>query len=111
MRTRSHIRCVSALRAAFTLLELTTALGISTILMVGIASAISIALQANQMPDLVRDTLDASDVIADIADEARYAIYITERSDKVLQFAVPDMDEDGIDDVIRYEWSGTIGDH
>lgn len=97
-------------RAAFTLIETVAATGIAGILLTGLASAVLVSLRANQMPDYVRNTLDASDVLADMADEARYAIYISERSDKLLQFTVPDMDEDGLDDVIRYEWSGTPGD-
>lgn len=97
-------------KSAFTLLELVVALGISMFLLAGLSSAVLMSLRANQMPDDIRSTLDASDVLSDIADEARYAIYITERSDRVLQFAVPDMNEDGLDDVIRYEWSGVAGD-
>lgn len=85
-------------------------LGISSILLAGLGSAVLVSLRANQVPDDIRNTLDASSVLADIADEARYAIFITEGTDHVLQIAVPDMNEDSLDDIIRYEWSGVAGD-
>jgi len=109
-QTNRVCRASTHQRSAFTLLELVAAIGISSILLVGLGSALTVVLRANQMPDVIRDRLDGSDALADMADEARYAIHVTERSDTVFQFAVPDMDEDGLDDVIRYEWSGLPGD-
>ena len=69
-----------------------------------------IATQIVYAPSQTKDMLDASQYASEVIDELRYAIYITEHTDKSVEFAVADRNNDGKPEVIRYEWSGTAGD-
>ena len=97
-------------RKAYTMVELMVSIAASSILMVGMASTMYISFRMVDPDTSVNAVLDASDTTLTLTDELRYAIFITERSDTMIQFVVPDQTGDSINDVIRYEWSGTEGD-
>lgn len=97
-------------RRGLSLLELVAAMATSAVLMVGMASVILIAGHGADLTGPTADTIHASEVAHELMDEIRYAIFVTERSDNMIQFAVADRDGDGQAEVIRYEWSGTPGD-
>jgi len=97
-------------RRGHTLIELIVATAISTILVAGLGSSMYIASRVATVTLPAACTLKASDVSLRIGEELRYAVYIIERSDRSIEFAVDDVNGDGETDVIRYEWSGTPGD-
>jgi hypothetical protein len=99
-----------AQRPGHTLVELVVALGASLVLCVGLASALYVAAGANSHSGTTARTLKASQASFELGEELRYAIFVTERSEWTIEFAVADIDGDGQEDVIRYEWSGTPGD-
>jgi len=82
----------------------------SAILIVGLGSVILIATRGSDLTGPTSDTIRASELAHELMDEIRYAIFITDRSANMIQFAVADRDADGEPEVIRYEWSGTPGD-
>ena len=97
-------------RKAYTMVELMVSIAASSMLMVGMASTMYISFRMVDPDTSVDVVLDASETTLTLTDELRYAIYITERSTTMIQFVVPDRTGDSINDVIRYEWSGTAGD-
>lgn len=97
-------------RRAFTLVELVLALGISSVLMVSVASAVVIAARA--LPDSKRGgqpTQREAAALRVLAREASYALTVTERTATALTFTVADRNGDGQPETIRYAWSSTSG--
>ena len=94
-----------------TLIELVVGMAIASILMIAISSAMLLASRAlPSKTSLASQTLDATRALDLALDELRFATYISQRSDKLVQFAIPDRTGDGRPEVIKYEWSGTPGD-
>ncbi|OHB66543.1 MAG: hypothetical protein A2V70_05320 [Planctomycetes bacterium RBG_13_63_9] len=113
-KVRNHAKCTRVPRVGgrrgYTLAELAVSLGATSVLMVGLASTLYIAGRMMTPPASVQTVLDASKAAYDLTNELQYAVYISQRSSTMIQFAVADCDNDGETDVIRYEWSGTPGD-
>lgn len=97
-------------RRAHTFIELVAALVASAMLLAGLGSVMFIARQIAYVPSSSAHRLEASGLIRDLADDLRLATFITERSQRVLEFVVADRNDDGTEEHIRYEWSGTPGD-
>lgn len=97
-------------REAYTLIELAISMAAGSLLLVGMTSSIYLAGRAVNPPGSMKDVQTASEVVRDLTDTVRNAVFITSRSDRMIQFAVADMTGDGQPDVIRYEWSGVVGD-
>ncbi len=98
-------------RPAFTLVELMVAMAIVSIIMVAIGSTVLIAASAVPNGDSsAEETIEISRVVNGIVDELRAAIHITERSKTAVTFTIADRTGDSIPEVIRYAWSGTVGD-
>lgn len=96
---------------AFTLVELVVALAVMAIIMTGLGSAVLIASHA--LPDdqnRATAITDAAAVADQIVEELRSALWIRQRSGKMIFFSVPDRDGDGNSERIRYSWSGNAGD-
>ncbi len=97
-------------RNAFTLVEMMAALTVLSILVVGVGSTLVIASRAvddgtavnSQIPQ-ARDIGDV--IIADLND----ALTITEHTAEAIAFTVPDRDDDGEVESIRYAWDGKLG--
>lgn len=98
-------------RRAFTLLELIVALLASSMLLVGLASALFITMQATQ-PDLGghESCYQTSEAVVELASELRFAQTFSERTDTSVEFTVADRTGDTNADTIRWEWSGIAGD-
>lgn len=96
-------------RAAYTLVELAVSITAGSLLLAGMMSSMYLAGRAVNPPGPMRDIQAASEVIRDFTDAVRNAVFITARSDRMIQFSVTDMTGDGQTDVVRYEWSGTAG--
>ena len=103
-RNLAHRQC------GHTLLELMVAMAASVVLLAGIASTVFVVSRGAEFAGPTADTIKASKVVHNLTDEIRYAIFITNRSERMIQFAVADRDGDDQPDVICYEWSGTPGD-
>ncbi len=95
----------------FTLVEMTIAITITSILLVAIGSTIILASHA--LPDRDSPATLASNaaVLTDqLTSELQSAIFITERTDSAITFTVADRDGDGNVEKLRYAWSGAAGD-
>ena len=97
-------------RNAFTLLELIVSLASSIVLVAGLAASLSISSQALEGSSNARQSLAASTVLRDMMADIGEAKSITERTTKAITFKVPDRDDDDVPEVIRYAWSGVVGD-
>ncbi len=101
----------SSNRRGFSLLELVTALAISATL-VG-AMAVLIATSASAMERGVDGSaLDraAGRALADLEIDLSEATRVFEQTPTSIWFEVPDRDEDGVPEHVRYTWSGVPGD-
>ena len=98
-------------RRAFTLIEVTVASAILSIIVVGLSSAIVLATKAlPSMTSPAQHALKAADVSQQIMGELRYASSISESSTHRLAFVVPDRNGDSLPDTISYTWSAASGD-
>ena len=98
-------------RAAFTLLELTVSLSITSILLVAVGSAIVLAAKAiPNAQDQTNVFLTSGKATDDLVSELQFALGFTQRTANTVEFTVADRDGDTVDETIRYEWSGTAGD-
>ncbi|MFQ5730799.1 MAG: type II secretion system protein J [Planctomycetaceae bacterium] len=107
---RTTIGRVVSRRRAFTLLELTISLFVSSILMLGLGSAIYIATQATD-PDLgaLRDSRESGTAAFDVMAELQQAQAFTVRTATTVEFTVADRNGDSLAETIRYSWSGKPG--
>jgi type II secretory pathway pseudopilin PulG len=98
-------------RGGFTLAELVVSLGVMTILLGAMGSALFIATQA--LPD-GNSTLEAvargGSALDQIASELHTAVGVSSATSTAIEFSVPDRDGGGTPETIRYAWSGTPGD-
>ena len=101
MKLNSH-------RCGFSLVELVTSLAIMSILMVAMGSAMVIAARGLPDPNSpIAQTMNAAQVIRQLANEVTYATEVTKASATRIEFFV---DRHGTPIRIRYEWNGTPGD-
>jgi len=95
----------------FSLLEAAATMAVTSIIMLGIGSAMLIAGRA--MPDAHSPAVESvagAEALERIVAELQYAIAVNQRSGRMIEFTVADRNSDGTPEVIRYEWSGTAGD-
>ncbi len=95
-------------RPGYTLIEMVVSLGISTVLIGGLSSAVMIATKSLGTPasssTAVVDAGEAADLlVADIGT----ALAFTERTASAVTFTVPDRNGDLQPETIRYAWAGT----
>ena len=115
MKNRLHRQPASSTtsrpRAAFTLLELTVSLSITSILLLAVGSAIVLAAKAiPNAQDQTNVFLTSGKAVDGLLSELQFALGFTQRTATVVEFTVADRDGDTVDETIRYEWSGTAGD-
>ncbi|GEM_PF-1436106 len=92
-------------RLAFTLLEMTFSLTIVSLLMLGLLSSIELVLRATQLSDSPSSaTSQLARESESLAADIRLAQTFRERSEKAIEFTVPDRDGDQQAETIRYEW-------
>lgn len=97
--------------SAFTLVEVTLALAMMTLLTAGLASALVLATRA--MPDsdsALRQQVRTADVLDAMAEELYSAVHVLQKSNHGITFLVPDRNGDNKPEKIIYTWSGTPGD-
>src|SRR5688500_10793824 len=103
-------RSTYRVRRGHTLMELVVATIAGSTLLGGLASVMFIGRQIAYAPTAAEHCTQAAEVVNRLADEARYATQILQRTSRVLEFVVADRYADGTAEKIRYEWSGTPGD-
>ena len=104
-------RCRTPGAAGFTLIEMVVSLAVFAVLIGAMGSAI--VLSTHAMPTRNSDagrSLAASEVLQQMADELRGAIYLTRAEPTSVAFVLPDQNGDGNPEAIRYAWSGVAGD-
>jgi prepilin-type N-terminal cleavage/methylation domain-containing protein len=97
-------------RRAFTLVELVVCMVIAVVLLAAIGSTIVLASRA--LPTANNPTactIEASAALDQLVAELEAAVYITEHSQTAIAFTVADRNNDGLNERIRYAWSGTAG--
>ncbi len=95
----------------YTLIELMIGMASSTLLISGLASTLYISSQALNLDDRpARQSSIAAEVLGDMMADLRHALSFSERTATAVTFTVPDRDNDGLPETIRYGWSGTPGD-
>jgi len=103
-------RCARA-RTGMTLLEVVISITIISVLAGAMMSVMLIASRSlNAAEGPFARTADAADAAQQVTSDLRLAKQFLERTDRAVTFTVPDRDQDGQDETIRYAWSGTSGD-
>jgi hypothetical protein len=103
-------RATKTARRGATLVELVVASGILVVL-TGAALSVFVIGERGRDAALRRETdrrLD--DAIALLRREFSTAVHVSDVQDDTITLIVSDVDGDGIDDSVRYDWSGTVGD-
>lgn len=94
-------------RRGFTLVEVATAMGVSSVLMLGMGTALLIA--SRTVPGR-QSRVDAAVSLAQasrtITDDLACATSFELINSRAIEFRVPDRDQDGQPELIRYEWTG-----
>ena len=94
----------------FSLMEAVVSIGVTTTLMGGMVSVMSIASMASYNNiEATENTYQARDTISQITTDLSLAESFTERTSTTAAFKVPDRNGDGLSESIRYEWSGGAG--
>ncbi|MEX0725493.1 MAG: prepilin-type N-terminal cleavage/methylation domain-containing protein [Planctomycetaceae bacterium] len=97
-------------RSGFTFLELVVSVLASGILLVGLNSALFVALKSSDTSlTPARATNEGLARLSDLSAEMQFALTMTERTATAITFTVPDRDADTSPETIRYAWSGTAG--
>ncbi len=97
-------------RGGYSLIELVVAIGASTILLVGLPSSIVIMSKGLQGNSRASRLAQSADVLQDVINDLKHASSFVELTSVAVKFTVPDRDNDGDPELIRYYWSGTPGD-
>lgn len=106
--TGRRVRC----RSGQTLIELVIAMGVAGTLLVGMASATLITLRASDTSGSpLMSVLDAEAALNMMTADLQYALTISESQPTAISVTVPDRDNNGSPETIRYSWSGIVGQH
>ncbi len=105
----SNTRPFSVRRRAFTLLEMIVNLALVTLIVAGISSAMVLVSRGLPETGGAQASFDVARVLNDFAEELRTATYITNRSHRSITLTTPDRNNDGLPEVVTYDWSGTSG--
>lgn len=104
MRTATHNR------RGYTLIELAVAMASGSVLMIGLSSAVVIALRCSDVSSMpAPSTLTGSQRLTDMQTELQFALTLTEATSTAITATVPDRNGDAAAETIRYAWSGTTG--
>ncbi|HUG67601.1 MAG TPA: hypothetical protein VMM76_07610 [Pirellulaceae bacterium] len=95
-------------RAAYTLVELTIAMSLGTVLVVGLASALLISAEGYRGNHGAQQRSTAAQVQADMLSDLQQATSFTTKTATSVAFKVPDRNGDSKEESIAYDWnSGT----
>lgn len=105
---RRNTRHIPRKAWAFTLLEVMLTTVIMAMIMLAMASVMTLSTRC--FTGKGEDASKASDVIDEITTDLNLAESFSERTTTAVTFMVPDRDNNGQSETIRYSWSGTPGD-
>src|SRR4029078_7378183 len=95
-------------RRGTSLMELITAVSISSLLLVGISSAMLVSLQTLTTSQTSTSTsIQTSQALDKLVTELQSAVYVFERSATAIGFTIADQSGDGYAERIRYSWNGS----
>jgi prepilin-type N-terminal cleavage/methylation domain-containing protein len=104
-------RPARAHRPAFTLVELIASMAIYGLILAAVGAALTLITRAKPRTDaLWRARMDGTRLAMQLTSDLQTAISFAERTATAVEFTVFDRGGDGIDDTLRYAWSGTPGD-
>lgn len=111
MKTRRTIRQIRIPQHGHSLFELVIAMTSASVLMAGLGSAVLLTSRAFR-PETTSQHFHTSAALVDrdVLSNLHLATGFTERTDKSAAFLVPDRDGDGRPELLRYAWSGRVGD-
>ncbi len=95
----------------FTLVELVVSMVVTATIMLAVGSVMLLAARA--MPDAnspARASIAAAEAVEQMITELQYAVSVTQRSERMIEFTVADRNGNDVPEIIRYEWSGILGD-
>ena len=101
-------RHISHNARAFTLLEVMLSTVIIAMIMLAMTSVMTLSTRC--LTSRGEDVGRASDVIDEITTDLNLAESFSEKTATAVTFTVPDRDDNGSSETIRYSWSGTPGD-
>ncbi|MGE3316529.1 MAG: carbohydrate binding domain-containing protein [Planctomycetaceae bacterium] len=101
----------NSVRRGYTLLEMLVASVSATFLVVGLASAMFVAARGTDPTLSAHEAaLQGDTAMTDLIADLTLAESFSEKTTTAVTFVVPDRNNDGIPETIRYAWSGTPGD-
>jgi Tfp pilus assembly protein PilV len=103
-----HTRHIRRNTRAFTLLEVMLSTVIMAMIMLAMTSVM--VLSTRCLTSKGEDASKASDAIDEITTDLNLAESFSEQTATAVTFTVPDRDNNGQSETIRYSWSGTPGD-
>jgi len=99
------------LRPGFTLIEMMVSLTTASILLMGLSSALFIAIRTTDPASSPAPaTIDGLGQLTSLYTELRNCLAITEQTATAITVSVPDRNFDSNPESIRCAWSGTAGD-
>lgn len=96
-------------RPGYTLIELIVGMFASSLLLLGMASAIAITARSISPETSRSAVLKSADASGIIADEVQSAVHVPDQDQKSIRFALGDRDGDGDAETVRYEWDSSSG--
>lgn len=97
-------------RSGLTMLELLVSVPTATVLIASMAMCVTMMMRAKSQDEtLFRGTYDLANAATQIVSDVENATSIVSSSATHIEFVVPDRDEDGLPEQMRYEWGGTTG--
>jgi|GEM_PF-2903451 len=98
-------------RRGYSLVEVLVAMSILAIISTAVASAVVVASRALPDPESPIEALpDQATAFERLTGELAEATTLIEHAPSAVSVLVPDRDGDGADELIRWSWSGTVGD-
>ena len=100
-----------AVRVGFTMVEIIVALSISTAVMLGVVSLLSLSSRAIPQPGGIQETsVNGADLLARLTADLACAMRITRADSTAITLVVPDRTGDDVPETISYSWAGSAGD-
>ncbi len=104
-RRRRFGRC-----GGFSLIEVVASMGVVSIIFLAVGSSMVLVARALPYDSGSESMLETTGVLDELTADLQLAISFSQRTARSVTFTVPDRDNDGSNEVIRYEWSGKTGD-
>ena len=111
--TCSRVLWTGRLRRGFTLLELVVSVAVASVLVVGLSASVVLAMRAGDSSiGPFSSSHSGAQAVLELTRDLQDATSVNDSSctETAAEFTVPDRTGDGIDETIRYSWSGTSGD-